>query len=130
MGTEDKKTILVIDDEVNLAKLLKINLEDKGYSVLIANDGEEGLRKAKEGTADLIILDLKLPKLPGEELCKEIRKDDKIKDTPIIMLTAKDLDVDRVIGRVVGADRYLTKPFEHDELVKEIDKLLFGGKKG
>ena len=73
---------------------------------------------------DLVILDLKLPELQGEEVCKEIRKDKKTSGTPIIMLTAKDSDVDRVVGRVIGADCYMTKPFELDELGSRIKELL------
>jgi two-component system alkaline phosphatase synthesis response regulator PhoP len=119
-----KKTILIIDDEKNLSRVLELQLTELGYTILIAADGKEGLAKAKEEKIDLIILDLRLPKLPGEEVCRQIRKDERIGKIPILMLTAKAQDVDRVIGRVIGANCYLTKPFEWDVLIEQINKLL------
>ncbi|HDZ76544.1 MAG TPA: response regulator [Candidatus Omnitrophica bacterium] len=122
-----KKLILIIEDEQSLAKLVKSNLEstDK-YSVVIASAGKEGLDKVKEHIPDLILLDLMLPDIPGEEVCKEIRRNPLIADIPVIMVTAKSLDVDRIIGKVVGANYYMTKPFSSDELLQQIDKLLEG----
>jgi DNA-binding response OmpR family regulator len=115
-----KKTILIIDDEKNLSRVLELQLTELGYKVIIAGDGKDGLAKAKEEKADLIILDLILPGMPGEEVCRQIRKDDCICKTPIIMLTAKTKDVDRVIGRVIGANCYLTKPFDWAVLIRQI----------
>ena len=120
----DKKKILIIDDEIAIADGLKYILEEQGYCVIVANDGEEGLQKAEKDTPDLIILDLHLPKLPGEEVCRTIRKNERLNNTPIIMLTAKDLDVDRVVGRVIGANAYITKPFEMENLLKQIKLYL------
>jgi two-component system alkaline phosphatase synthesis response regulator PhoP len=119
-----KKTILIIDDEKNLSRILELQLTELGYKVIIAMDGKEGLIKAKEERVDLIILDLMLPKLPGEEVCRQIRKDECIGKTPIIMLTAKTQDVDRVIGRVIGANCYLTKPFDWIVLIEQVKKLI------
>ena len=119
-----KKKILIIEDDMRLAGITKLILEKKGYDASIADNGETGLTLARRDNPDLIILDLCLPKLKGEEVCRQIRGDEKMARTPIIMVTAKDLDVDRIIGRVIGADSYMTKPFEMAELLKEIDKLI------
>lgn len=119
-----KKKILIIEDDMHLAGITKLILEKKGYEASIADNGETGLMTARRDNPDLIILDLCLPKLKGEEVCREIRRDEKMNSTPIIMVTAKDLDADRIIGRVIGANCYMTKPFEMAELLKEIDKLI------
>ncbi len=119
-----KKKILVIEDETSISKALEFRFKKYGFEVVLAEDGEDGLNKAKEARPDIIILDLILPKMTGERVCKEIRKDDNISKIPIIMLTAKDSDVDRVVGRVIGADRYMTKPFDLNALMREINKLL------
>lgn len=120
-----KKRILVVEDERDLAKLVKFNLESTDrYDVVIATAGGEGLDKVKEHIPDLVLLDLMLPDIPGEEVCKEIRRDPLTGDIPVIMMTAKSLDVDRIIGKVVGANHYMTKPFSSNELLRQIDKLL------
>lgn len=118
------KKILIIEDEADLCKFLDLRFQKEGFTVVIANDGVEGLEKAKEEKPDIIILDLMLPSLPGEEVCKRIRKDADICETPIIMLTAKDTDVDRIVGRVIGADAYLNKPFDGRKLLEEIRRLI------
>lgn len=118
------KKILIIEDEVDLCKFLDLRFQKEGFAVVIANDGVEGLEKAKEEKPDIIILDLMLPSLPGEEVCKRIRKDADICETPIIMLTAKDTDVDRIVGRVIGADAYLNKPFDGRKLLDEIRRFI------
>ncbi len=112
------KKILVIEDEEDLAKGLKLNLEDEGFNVDWADDGSEGLRKAVEDTPDLIILDIMLPKKNGLEVCKELRQ--KKINIPIIMLTAKGEEIDKVIGLELGADDYMTKPFSIRELLARI----------
>ena len=119
----EKKKILIIEDEESIRKVLEFRLKGYGFNVVCAGDGDEGLDKAKCEKPDVIILDLILPKKQGEEICKEIRKDADISKTPIIMLTAKGSDVDRIIGRVIGADRYISKPFDMDELLKQINIL-------
>jgi len=111
----EQKKILVVDDEADIATTIKYMLEQEGYYVCVAADGRQGLEKVKQCSPDLLILDLKLPKLPGEEVCREVRRDEKTEKLPIIMLTAKKSDTDRVIGRVIGADCYMTKPFDPSE---------------
>ncbi|MFH1478152.1 MAG: response regulator [Candidatus Omnitrophota bacterium] len=121
----NKKKILMIEDEKDLLMLIKMNLESSGrYEVFAAHDGEEGLSKARSIHPDIIILDLNLPKLPGEEVCRQIRKDDETKNIPIIMATGKSMEADKIIGRVIGANAYITKPFQIDELLKEIEEVL------
>ncbi|MBU2102850.1 MAG: PAS domain S-box protein [Candidatus Omnitrophota bacterium] len=132
-GVDDKrqaaeqKKILIIEDDLDIVKTIRYLLEQAGYAVSDAMNGREGLAKVKRDKPDLVILDLHLPKLPGEEVCREIRRDEQIADVPIIMLTAKSADVDRVVGRVIGANRFMTKPFDADELLREIDTILEKG---
>jgi len=110
--------ILIIEDEENLAKGLRLNLESEGYQVDWAGDGLEGFNKALEQTPDLIILDLMLPKMKGLEVCQNLRQ--KKITIPIIMLTAKGEEIDKVVGLEVGADDYMTKPFSIRELLARI----------
>jgi two-component system alkaline phosphatase synthesis response regulator PhoP len=119
-----KKKILTVDDEVDFLKILKLRLEANGYEVITAFDGEEALEKIKSQKPDLVILDVMLPKLNGEEVCRDIRKDPVFNKTPIIMLTGRCTDVDRIVGRVIGADVYITKPFDFKELNKAIKNIL------
>jgi DNA-binding response OmpR family regulator len=119
-----KKKILVIEDEEDIRRTLQVRLEMEGYDIVTASDGKEGLDKAKSSGEDLIILDLKLPVLPGEEICRKLRKEEEFEDLPIIMLTAKDTDVDRIVGRAIGADAYIYKPFDMDALLAKIRSLL------
>jgi DNA-binding response OmpR family regulator len=113
--------ILIIEDEKEIVKLLKYNLEKEGYSVAVASDGESGLALFHKSKPDLLILDLMLPKIDGLELCKIIRRESR---TPIIMLTAKKEETDRVLGLELGADDYLTKPFSVRELLARIKSVL------
>ena len=119
-----KKRILIVDDEPGIITMIKYFLEEKEFDVSVAYDGEEGLKKVKRDYPDLVILDLMLPKLVGEEVCRQIRSDKGTSDIPVIMLTAKNLEVDRIIGRVIGADYYMTKPFDFVELLSNIYDLL------
>ncbi|MDD5432237.1 MAG: response regulator [Candidatus Omnitrophica bacterium] len=118
-----KTKVMIIEDEVDLCSLLALDLKEKGFDVISANDGLSGLEKVKAEKPDIVILDLILPELSGEEVCKEIRKDDSVCSTPILMLTAKNADVDKVIGKVIGANAYFTKPFDSGELFDQIKKL-------
>ncbi|PIQ88622.1 MAG: hypothetical protein COV72_07365 [Candidatus Omnitrophica bacterium CG11_big_fil_rev_8_21_14_0_20_42_13] len=118
------KKILIIEDESDTCKALRFRFENRGFDVICAKDGRDGLEKAQAEFPALIILDLMLPELSGEEVCKEIRRNESIAKVPIIMLTAKDTDTDRVVGRVIGADSYMTKPFEIEELLREINRLI------
>ena len=113
-----KKKILIIEDEEDLIKGLKLNLIDEGYEVDSALNGVEGLRKAIEKTPDLIILDIMLPDKDGLEVCRELRQ--KNISIPIIMLTAKGEEIDKVVGLEIGADDYITKPFSVRELLARI----------
>ncbi|MFH0771760.1 MAG: response regulator [Candidatus Omnitrophota bacterium] len=118
------KKILIIEDEIRLCEILELRFKDEGFEVVIANDGISGLDKANLEKPDIIILDLALPRLSGEEVCRQVRKDKIIGKTPIIMLTGKSADADRVIGRVIGANCYITKPFQFDELIDEVRRLM------
>ena len=119
-----EKKILIVDDEDHIRELLKFNLEKNGYVVYMANDGLEGLKLAREKQVDLILLDLMLPGMDGFEVCKEIRKDNIISNVPIIMLTAKSEEIDKILGLELGADDYITKPFSIRELSARIKALL------
>ncbi len=111
------KLILVIEDEAAIADILKFNLTKSGYKVINAYDGEEGYNLAIEEKPDLILLDVMLPKMDGFEVCKKIREK---QPTPIIMLTARDEEVDKIVGLELGADDYMTKPYSMRELVARI----------
>lgn len=121
------KKILVIEDDKITCDFLASRIKRWGFEVITAYDGKEGLDKARQERPDLVLLDLRLPKLPGEEVCRQIRKFDDTKEIPIIIETAKDSDTDRVIGRVIGADCYLTKPYDSRHLLYQINRLLHIG---
>lgn len=111
------KKILVVDDEKPISDIVKFNLAKEGYDVITAYDGEEALAKVNEVNPDLILLDLMLPKIDGLEVAREVRKSH---DMPIIMLTVKDSEIDKVLGLEMGADDYVTKPFSNRELVARV----------
>jgi DNA-binding response OmpR family regulator len=115
------KKILVVEDEPTLVATLRFNLERDGYQVTAATDGERGLAAARAGRPDLIILDLMLPGLDGVEVCRVLRRE---MATPILMLTAKAEEVDKVVGLEIGADDYVTKPFSMRELLARVRALL------
>ena len=119
-----KETILIIDDEKHIIELIEYNLKSSGYNTIHALNGKEGLDKAKDLRPSLILLDLMLPIMDGIEVCKEIRMDENIKDIPIIMLTAKSEEIDKIIGLELGADDYITKPFSVRELLARIKAVL------
>ena len=114
--------ILVVDDEQSIVTLLKYNLETAGYIVEVAYDGEEELKKVETEQPELIVLDVMLPKKDGIEVCKTIRSDKNL--VPILMLTAKDDEFDRVLGLELGADDYMTKPFSPREVVARVKAIL------
>ncbi len=116
------RKILVIEDSPDIADLLALHLGDEGYQVELAQDGRTGLRKALEQSYDLVILDLMLPEVDGLEICRQLRAAPSY--TPILMLTARSTEIDRVVGLELGADDYLTKPFSIRELVARV-KALF-----
>lgn len=111
------KKILVVDDEKPISDIVKFNLTKEGYEVVTAYDGEEALRLVDDVVPDLILLDLMLPKMDGLDVCREVRKK---YDMPIIMVTAKDSEIDKILGLELGADDYVTKPFSNRELVARV----------
>jgi two-component system phosphate regulon response regulator PhoB len=115
--------ILIIEDERALTEVLKYNLEREGYQTIVANDGQEGLRKAQLLLPDLILLDLMLPVLDGLSVCRELRAGEQTRHIPILMLTAKAEETDQVVGFSIGADDYVTKPFSVKVLMQRIKAL-------
>ena len=113
----NSKSILVVDDEQEIRELIKIFLEKEGYNVVLAQNGEEALKALEEIEIHLIILDIMMPKLDGIETCMKIREE---KNMPIIMLSAKSQDIDKIMGLTIGADDYMTKPFNPLELVVRV----------
>lgn len=113
--------ILVVDDERPIAEILKYNLENEGFEVVLAYDGEEALERVEQEAPDLILLDIMLPKKDGFAVCREIRAR---KDIPIIMLTARETEVDKVLGLELGADDYVTKPFSAREVSARVKAIL------
>ena len=116
--------ILVIDDEMHIVELLKFNLETANYEVDYSYDGFDGFIKAKEIKPDLILLDWMLPNISGVDVLRKIRSDKDLENTPVIMLTAKNMESDKVEGLEVGADDYITKPFGIKELLARITSVL------
>jgi two-component system OmpR family response regulator len=113
--------VLVVDDEATLVDTIRYNLRREGYDVQVAGDGNEALRLARVSSPDLVVLDLMLPGLDGLEVCRELRRESTV---PILMLTAKDDEVDKIVGLEVGADDYMTKPFSMRELLARIRAML------
>jgi two-component system phosphate regulon response regulator PhoB len=122
-----KQKILVVDDEPEAVELVEFNLKQSGYAVTTAVDGAEALRKARSQSPDLIVLDVMLPEMDGFEICKTLRLEPATARVPILMLTAKAAEIDRVLGLELGADDYLTKPFSPRELLLRIKKILARG---
>ncbi len=116
--------VLVVEDEESLALLLKYNLEKEGYRVSVARDGDDGLILAEEGKPDLILLDWMLPRVPGIEVCRRLRSRAENRNTPILMLTARGEESERIRGLDQGADDYITKPFSMNELLARIRAVL------
>ena len=124
MNSALKPLILVVEDEVDLVTLLSYNLEREGFRVITANDGEEALLLADERTPHLVLLDWMLPLMSGLEVCRQLRRNAKTRDIPVIMLTARGEEADKVRGLNSGADDYLAKPFSPTELVARIRAVL------
>ena len=117
-------TVLVVEDESDVVDLLRYNLNRAGFSVLIANDGLQGLEMARKHRPDIIVLDLMLPEMTGQAVCKSLKSDPHTEQLPIVMLTAKGEPEERVNGLELGADDYVTKPFSPRELVLRVQALL------
>jgi DNA-binding response OmpR family regulator len=118
------KKILVVDDEVDLVKTLRFSLEIEGYTVLASYNGEDALNQARKENPDLVLLDIMLPKLDGYKVCRLLKFDERYKHIPILMLSAKTQEKDKIIGMETGADEYITKPFDMDELIGKIKAYL------
>jgi len=118
------KKILIVDDEQDIVESLKFVLETNDYTCYTADNGEDGLRLAKELTPDLIILDVMMPKMNGYKISRLLKYDAKYKDIPILMVTARSQEEDKAIGEETGADEYITKPFELGEVVKKVEQYL------
>ncbi|MDD5253272.1 MAG: response regulator transcription factor [Candidatus Omnitrophica bacterium] len=119
-----KEKILIVEDEKDIIKMLEYNLKKEGFKVIAARDGEDALDLALREYPDLILLDLMLPGIDGLEVCKTLKKESKTSSIPIIMLTAKSQESDKVVGLELGADDYITKPFSPRELIARIKAVL------
>jgi Response regulators consisting of a CheY-like receiver domain and a winged-helix DNA-binding domain len=119
-----EEKILVVDDEEHIRELIKFNLDKNGYKTICADNGLDALRMAKDENPQLILLDVMLPAMDGYDVCKEIRRDNSISSTPIIMITAKGEEFDKVLGLELGADDYITKPFSIRELIARVKAIL------
>ena len=122
-----KQKILVVDDEADILTLLQYNLEKAGFIVFSAKDGPEAIDLAKKERPDLLILDLMLPSMDGTEVCRILKREEDTSHIPIIMLTAKSEEVDRIVGLELGADDYITKPFSPRELILRVKSILKRG---
>ncbi len=118
------KKILIVDDEQDIVESLKFVLESSDYSCYTAFNGEDGLKLAKELIPDLIILDVMMPKISGYKISRLLKYDSKYKNIPILMITARSQEEDKLIGEETGADEYITKPFDLDNVLKTVDKYL------
>lgn len=116
-----KSKILIVDDDLNICELLRLYIEKEGFETIVANDGEQAVDMALKNHPDLILLDIMLPKLDGWQVCREIRK---TMETPIIMITAKGEVFDKILGLELGADDYVTKPFDTKEVVARVKAVL------
>lgn len=123
-----RESILIVEDDKNISKLVKFNLEKEGYDAFAVPNGEEALEHLKRFSVDLVILDIMLPKMDGFEVCRTLKQDPKLKNIPVIMVTAKGEEVDRVVGLELGADDYIVKPFSPRELVLRVKAILRRGK--
>jgi two-component system, OmpR family, phosphate regulon response regulator PhoB len=117
-------SVLVIDDERDLLSLVDFNLRDSGFETLLAANGEEALTLLRRQVPDIVLLDLMLPDVPGTEVCRQMKADPRTRQVPVVILTAKGDEVDRVVGFELGADDYVTKPFSVRELVLRLRSVL------
>lgn len=120
----EKKKILVVDDEVDLVKTIQFALELEGYKVLVSYNGEDALNQARKENPDLILLDIMLPKLDGYKVCRLLKFDEQYKHIPILMMTAKTQEKDKLMGKETGANEYITKPFDMEELMEKVKTYL------
>ena len=126
MPDESAKKILVVDDEPIILKVVESRLKANGFQVITAEDGVEGLNRARSENPDLIILDVMLPKMDGYRVCRLLKSDDKYKRIPIVMFSARVQTEDKAMGLEAGADDYMTKPFEPQKFLEKVRELLAG----
>ena len=119
-----RSRVLVVDDEPDLVRILEFGLKAAGYAVETASDGQEGLMKAREQKPDIILLDLMLPKLDGYKVCRLLKFDERYKHIPIMILSARTQEGDQTLAHEMGANRFLTKPYEFAEILEHIQALL------
>jgi DNA-binding response OmpR family regulator len=119
-----RSRVLVVDDEPDLVRILEFGLKAAGYAVETASDGQEGLKKAREQKPDIILLDLMLPKLDGYKVCRLLKFDERYKHIPIMILSARTQEGDQTLAHEMGANRFLTKPYEFAEILEHIQALL------
>ncbi len=118
------KKILLVDDEVDLVETVRFPLEREGYTVLVSYNGEDALQQARKEKPDLILLDIMLPKLDGFKVCRLLKFDERYKYIPVLMMTAKTQEKDKSLGMETGADEYVTKPFDVDQLMAKVRSYL------
>ena len=121
---DNMKRILIVDDDDEIRELLEFDVSQSGYFVDTASDGKEGLNKALNNSYDLIILDVMMPRINGFKISRLLKFDSKYKNIPILMVTARSQEEDKLIGEETGADEYITKPFDLDDVVKTVQKYL------
>jgi two-component system alkaline phosphatase synthesis response regulator PhoP len=122
--TQPRARVLVVDDEADLVRILQFGLQAIGYHVETASDGQEGLKKARDLKPDIILLDLMLPKLDGYKVCRLLKFDERYKNIPIIILSARTQEGDQLLAMEMGANRFVTKPYDFAEVLKHIETLL------
>jgi len=118
------KKIMVVDDEPYIARVIKFKLEQEGYTVISANDGQSGLQKIKEEKPDMVLLDVMMPGLSGYEVCQKIKQDAELAGIPVVILTAKGQERDREQGLTMGASDYITKPFSPNRLLELVKNMI------
>jgi two-component system alkaline phosphatase synthesis response regulator PhoP len=121
---QPRARVLVVDDEADLVRILEFGLQSVGYHVETASDGQEGLKKAREMRPDIILLDLMLPKLDGYKVCRLLKFDERYKSIPIIILSARTQEGDQTLAMEMGANRFITKPYEFSEILSQMETLL------
>ncbi len=121
---QPRARVLVVDDEADLIRILQFGLEAIGYQVETASDGQEALKKAREQKPDIILLDLMLPKLDGYKVCRLLKFDERYKNIPIIILSARTQEGDQLLAMEMGANRFITKPYDFAEVLSHIETLL------
>lgn len=126
MNNETKKAhkVLVVDDEIPIQRIVKFNLEKEGYIVFLADNGKKAVESVKQNAPDIILLDVMMPEMDGYEVCKALKKNEKTKHIPVIMLTARGQEADEQKGLAVGADDYITKPFSPKKLMELVKEKL------